>query len=198
MSKDLDQELEHALKVSDDVAEQAVTKPVTPRPAPPKSKGNLALLLVLVALAGGVVVLFLVGFKEAAIYAMPAHQAVAQASDLKGRKLRVDGELVPGSLMKRDKPCEYRFKIQSKGTEMPVQFPQCVIPDTFRDQPEGGVEVTVEGEIQADGAFTATLVMAKCASKYDPATHEMVMPDGSRVKATSTGSPRPTDGEPIR
>jgi cytochrome c-type biogenesis protein CcmE len=29
------------------------------------------------------------------------------------------------------------------------------------------VKVTVEGKLQADGHFEATLVMAKCPSKYD-------------------------------
>ena len=34
--------------------------------------------------------------------------------------------------------------------------------------------------------FKATLVMAKCTSKYDPATGEMIEPDGSRRKATAS------------
>jgi cytochrome c-type biogenesis protein CcmE len=54
-----------------------------------------------------------------------------------------------------------------------VRYAQCVIPDTFRDVPGGGVQVTVEGALTAQGEFEATLVMAKCASKYDPSTHEM-------------------------
>ena len=48
-----------------------------------------------------------------------------------------------------------------------------MIPDTFRDVPQGGVQVTVEGALAKEGAFEASLVMAKCASKYDPKTHSM-------------------------
>ena len=56
---------------------------------------------------------------------------------------------------------------------MPVVYPQCVVADSFRDIPQGGVEVTVEGKLNAAGTFEATLVMAKCSSKYDAAKHEM-------------------------
>ena len=47
------------------------------------------------------------------------------------------------------------------------------MPDSLRDVPEGGVQVTVEGSLTPQGDFEATLVMAKCASRYDPSTHKM-------------------------
>jgi cytochrome c-type biogenesis protein CcmE len=80
---------------------------------------------------------------------------------------------VPGTLVKRDKPCEYRFTIHKDDARLPVTYAQCVIPDGFRDVPTGGVQVTVEGALGAAGDFQASLVMAKCSSKYDPAKHEM-------------------------
>ena len=48
-----------------------------------------------------------------------------------------------------------------------MRYAQCVIPDTFRDMPGGGVQVTIEGALTDKGDFEATLVMAKCASKYE-------------------------------
>jgi cytochrome c-type biogenesis protein CcmE len=69
--------------------------------------------------------------------------------------------------VKRDQPCEYRFTIGKNGAELPVRFAQCVVPDTFRDVPDLDVGVTVEGELQADGSFEATSVLAKCPSKYE-------------------------------
>jgi cytochrome c-type biogenesis protein CcmE len=187
MAKNLDQELESALDATGgpDADSPAVAAPVFAKPAKPK-KGNVGLLVALVAMALGVAALFLVGFKEAAVYAMPADEVVAKAGSLNGKRLRVDGELVPGTLVKRDDGCEYRFRMHVNKIELPVRFAKCVIPDTFRDRPEGGVMVTVEGELADDGKlFEATLVMAKCASKYDPETKEMVNPDGSRVKASA-------------
>ncbi len=50
---------------------------------------------------------------------------------------------------------------------MPVRFAECVVPDTFRDEPGADVGVTVEGELQADNTFEATSVLAKCPSKYE-------------------------------
>jgi cytochrome c-type biogenesis protein CcmE len=184
MATNLDNELQDALKATE-ADLPAVAKPAAPPPAPRK-KGNLVLLGVLLAMAAAVSVVFLVGFKEASIYAVPADQVVAKAESLEGRRLRVEGELVPGTLVKRDEPCEYRFRMQKNGVELPVRYAACVIPDTFRDRPEGGVEVTVEGQL-VDGGKTleAANVMAKCASKYDPQTHEMVMPDGTRTKAST-------------
>lgn len=189
MATNLDNELQDALKATEgDVP--AVATPMTPAPRRPRSKkGSMALLVALLAMAGGVSVLFLVGFKEAAIYALPTDEVVAQASKLEGRRLRVEGDLVPGSLVKRDQPCEYRFRIQTNKVELPVRFPSCQIPDTFRDRPEGGVQVTVEGElVDNGGTLEAATVMAKCASKYDPATHEMSQEPAVGSEAVGTGA----------
>jgi cytochrome c-type biogenesis protein CcmE len=187
MAKDLDQELENALDetAGPDADSPAVAAPVVAKSTKPK-KGNVALLVALLAMALGVAALFLVGFKEAAVYAMPADEVVAKAGALNGKRLRVDGELVPGTLVKRDDGCEYRFRMQVNKVELPIRFAKCVIPDTFRDRPEGGVMVTVEGELIDDGKLLeASTVMAKCASKYDPETQEIINPDGSRTKSSS-------------
>jgi cytochrome c-type biogenesis protein CcmE len=168
---DLNEELSRALKDTDEVAAPAREASAETLPRA-KKKTNLGLLAGLLAVAAGVVTLFLVGFKEAAIYAMPTDEVVAKAETLKGKRLRVDGLLVPGTL-KEVKSCEYHFTMQKNDKELPVRYAKCVLPDTFRDRPEGGVEVTVEGELtKGQTSFEANLVMAKCASKYDPATHE--------------------------
>lgn len=180
MSRKLDEELANAIRETEasgdaPASTSAVARPIDAgahkRPAG-RSIGLLATLLVMV---GAVVTLFLVGFKEAAIYAIPADKLIASKAELTGRKVRVEGHLVPGTLQKRDDPCEYRFNMHGtdKANEIPVSYAKCVIPDTFRDVPGGGVEVTVEGALNAQGTFDATLVMAKCSSKYDPSKHEM-------------------------
>lgn len=179
MSRKLDEELANAIRETDASAADAspastagLEKPAAPKTPPGRSIGLLVTLLVLV---GAVVSLVLVGFKEAAIYATPVDQLLASKEKLAGRKVRVEGELVPGTLTKRDQPCEYRFTVHGaeKTNELPVRYAQCVLPDTFRDVPSGGVQVTVEGTLGAEGHFEATLVMAKCTSKYDPSSHEM-------------------------
>lgn len=186
MSKKLDEELAQALSLVEQQDTPAVTKPagVSPAPKRPPSR-SLGLLATLLVMVGALVALFLVGFKEAAVYATPVDQLLASKEKLTGRKVRVEGELVPGTLVKRDEPCEYRFRIHSgpgSQAELPVRYAQCVIPDTFRDVPTGGVQVTVEGTLTQEGNFEASLVMAKCTSKYDPSTHEM------------KGGPQPVQG----
>lgn len=203
MAKNLDHELEQALRATDDDAARAVVAHVPDvGVSRASSKKNLGLLAGLLAVGAIIVGVALFGFKEAAIYAMPADQLVARSNELAGRRVRVEGVLVPGTLVKRDDPCEYRFVMKSGQTQLPVRYPQCVVPDTFRDRPEGGVEVTVEGTVtRGDGAaqgpeFQATLVMAKCASKYDPTTKEIVESDGTRRRATQAEIE--AAGQPVR
>jgi len=182
MSKKLDDELAQVAGLDDNEAKDgsggAVPPVVQPIAAKPSGRKNasLGLLAVLLVMGGALVALFMVGFKEAAIYATPVEDLLSQQDKLLGRKVRVEGELVPGTLAKRDKPCEYRFTIHGKTSadkQLNVSYPQCVIPDTFRDVPGGGVQVTIEGALKSAGNFEATLVMAKCSSKYDPTKHEM-------------------------
>lgn len=132
-----------------------------------RSKNGLALVLVLVGVGGGLVALALTGLKDNAIYSKPVDQLLAESAKFRGRPVRADGNLVHGSIMKRESPCEYRFVVEKNGREMPVRFGQCVVPDTFRDVPGMDVAVTVEGELKQDGSFEASNVLAKCPSKYE-------------------------------
>ena len=192
MSRKLDDELAKAIRDTEDssggesppaspTSTDGLERPIVRAvPTPHRTKTrNLGLLATLLVMVGAVVALFLVGFKEAAIYATPVDQLLASKEKFTGRKVRVEGELVPGTLKKRDDPCEYRFTVHGadKANQVPVRYAQCVLPDTFRDVPQGGVQVTVEGKLMAEGHFEATLVMAKCASKYNQETHEMKQDD---------------------
>ncbi len=98
MSRKLDNELEQAILPGDDEA-PALEKPAIARREPvDHSSRNVGLLVVLLVMVGSVVTLFLVGFKEAAVYATPIDTLVAAngKGELVGRKVRVEGELVPG------------------------------------------------------------------------------------------------------
>ncbi|MRG93963.1 cytochrome c maturation protein CcmE [Polyangium spumosum] len=186
MSKKLDEELAQAAGIDKDDEGPAAVPPIVvlqPAERAQRPSRSVGLLITLLVMGGALVGLFLFGFKEAAIYATPVDQLLAQQDKLRGRKVRVEGELVPGTLEKRDKPCEYRFTIHGKDKQqtLPVRYPQCVIPDTFRDVPAGGVQVTVEGSLKSATDFEATLVMAKCTSKYDPKTHEMTQGEGMPI-----------------
>jgi cytochrome c-type biogenesis protein CcmE len=117
--------------------------------------------------AAALTTVVLTGMQDKAIYSKPVDELLAQKAKFVGRPVRAEGLLVHGSLTKRDQPCEYRFVIAKNGTELPVRFAQCVVPDTFRDVPTMDVGVTVEGELHADATFEASSVLAKCPSKYE-------------------------------
>lgn len=187
MGKNLDDELAEAAGIDDDGPLSGAEPMSVPQPAeardeaeseaaPRSAKKNLGLLAVLLTMVAAIVCLFMFGFEEAAIYSMPVDELLAK-DDMVGRQTRIDGELVPGSLQKRDKPsCQYRFVIRNNEKTLPIRYDNCVVPDTFRDVPQGGVQVTVEGKLTQDNEFEATSIFAKCASKYnpdyDPTTHE--------------------------
>ena len=178
MSKDLDRELAEAIGPDDDdvgasEADEAMAIPQAAAASPKKS--NVGLLAALLTMVVAIVGVFMFGFKEASVYSMKVSQFLAEQDKHAGKRVRIEGELVPGTLQKRDSPCEFRFTVmdqQAKDRRIAVRYPQCIVPDTFRDVPQGGVEVTAEGLMKADH-FEASLIMAKCASKYDPETHTM-------------------------
>ncbi len=133
--------------------------------APPKR--NLGLVIGLVMAASAMAGFVLTGLGEGALYSKPVNELLQNRSKYAGRPVRAEGNLVHGSIEHRETPCEWRFVIEKKGVTMPVRFPQCIVPDTFRDVPGMDVGVTVEGQIQPDGSFAATSVLAKCPSKYE-------------------------------
>ena len=131
------------------------------------SRRGLLIVIPLVMLGAGVASFVLMGMKDQAIYSKPVDELVAAKARFAGRQVMAEGNLVHGTITKRDQPCEYRFTIEKNATQVPVRFPQCVVPDTFRDVPGMDVGVTVEGELLADNTFLATKVLAKCPSKYE-------------------------------
>jgi cytochrome c-type biogenesis protein CcmE len=131
------------------------------------SRKRLLLVVPLVMAAAAIVALVLVGMQDKGMYSKPVDQLVAEKAKFLGKPVRAEGNLVHGSLVKRETPCEYRFTIEKNGVEVPVRFGKCVVPDTFRDVPGMDVGVTVEGELRADNTIEASNVLAKCPSKYE-------------------------------
>jgi cytochrome c-type biogenesis protein CcmE len=116
---------------------------------------------------------------DALVYSKLVDEVLTKPTEFKNRELRVEGDLKQGSIQFREDPCEYRFVLGKSGKEMPVRFPQCIVPDTFKDGV--GLKVTVQGKLTNDGYFLANQVIAKCPSKYEMnerAKKGEVMPQG--------------------
>jgi cytochrome c-type biogenesis protein CcmE len=83
-----------------------------------------------------------------------------------GKKLQLHGYVVDGSIQRRPNSLDYRFEVQSNGKVVRATF-NGVVPDTFKD----GSEVVIKGELSEAGFSVAPNgVMAKCPSKYEPAS----------------------------
>jgi cytochrome c-type biogenesis protein CcmE len=165
----VDQELQRAVEESEAETSVPAVAQAAGAPAPTaKPQRSIGLLLGLVAIVAGVLVLVFTSFEGSAIYSVGVDQLVKEPDRYGDRNVRVKGMLVKGTLTRREEPCEYRFKLEEKGSTLAVQYPQCVVPDTFRDMPGMDVEVTAEGKLGKNGAaFEATSIMAKCPSKYE-------------------------------
>jgi cytochrome c-type biogenesis protein CcmE len=118
-------------------------------------------------LGGGVVFLLSgTGASDAFVYSKLVDEVMVAPDDFVGRELRVEGQLRQGSVRFVDEPsCEHTFVLHRGGHEMPVRFPRCVVPDTFRD--DMPVDVVVQGQLQTNGTFLANEVIPRCPSKYD-------------------------------
>lgn len=116
-------------------------------------------------LGTGVAALLGGGDESPFVYSEMVDEVVADPGAHRDRTLRVEGQLQSGSVLFREDPCEWRFVIEREGRAMPVEFPQCVVPDTFRDGM--GISVVVEGRLQENGTFHATQVIPRCPSRYE-------------------------------
>lgn len=134
---------------------------------PEEGRARLLLLVPLVMAAAAIVALVLVGMQDKGMYSKPVDVLIAERGKLIGKPVRAEGNLVHGSLVYRESPCEYDFTIEKGGVQMPVRFAGCVVPDTFRDIQGMDVGVTVEGTLRPEGNFEASQVLAKCPSKYE-------------------------------
>lgn len=135
-----------------------------------RSEGGLSPLIkvgvVFVMLGGALALLwFSTSAEDAFVYSKLVHEVQRNPAAVAGRELRVEGDLVPGSILFQESPCEYRFVLGSEGQKMSVRFPQCIVPDTFKDGM--GIKVTVQGKLSTDGSFLANQVIPRCPSKYE-------------------------------
>lgn len=138
------------------------------RPAPARTTSSpaaLAKIVVVLLLLGGAVTLLLTSSQDVFVYSHTVAEVMADPSAYRGRTLRAEGDLVDGTVQFREDPCDYHFTLSGGDHRMPVDFPQCVVPDTFR---EGmGITVVVQGRLGDDGTFHASEVIPRCPSRYE-------------------------------
>lgn len=122
---------------------------------------------VFVVLGGAVAFLLLgTGAQDAFVYSKLVDEVMRDQDRWVGREVRVEGQLRQGSVVFVSEPtCEHTFVLERGNQSMPVRFPRCVVPDTFRD--DMPMDVVVQGQLQSNGTFHASEVIPRCPSKYE-------------------------------
>ncbi len=115
------------------------------------------------------------GFQESMAYYQTVSELYASKDTYYGKRLKVAGDVVPGSIQREGKVV--KFVISQGSDQLPVQYVGTdPLPDTFRDY----AQAVADGQYGEDGVFTATGMQAKCASKYEKEAAAGVKPaDGA-------------------
>jgi cytochrome c-type biogenesis protein CcmE len=123
------------------------------------------------------------GVEESKSYYVTIAELRGMGEDAHTKRLRVAGDVVPGSIKRQGTTVEFVLKEEDKtlaviykGTEAP--------PDTFKDDSQA----LVEGEFGKDGVFRAKHLQAKCASKYAPKKDEAAPATPATPAKTQTGT----------
>ena len=88
--------------------------------------------------------------------------------------VKVSGRVERGSWSREEDELVHHFTVIDLLDES-VRFPvvyRDILPDTFNDTET--VDVVVEGRFREDGVFEATIVLAKCGSRYEATTEDLL------------------------
>ena len=88
--------------------------------------------------------------------------------------LKVSGRVERGSWSRSEDEVLHRFTVVDlldESVSFPVEY-RDILPDTFNDTET--VDVVVEGRFREDGVFEATVVLAKCGSRYEAMAEELL------------------------
>lgn len=131
-------------------------------------RGKLKFVVGSAVILGAVFALAMAGMEESKAYYHTVSELKAMGVKAEGRRVRVAGNVVVGSIQRLEKG-EVSFVIDHEGETLPVYYVgRGPLPDTLVER----AQAVAEGELEPDGTFEATLVQAKCASKYDAAYEE--------------------------
>ena len=103
------------------------------------------------------------GFQGSATYYYTVSELTELGSSVHGENVRVDGQVVSGSLEQESNGLILKFNIVDEKESLPVVY-QGIVPDSFKPDSE----VVVEGHLNSTGVFQANTIMTKCPSKYVP------------------------------
>lgn len=119
--------------------------------------GAILLILALTYLVYG-------GVQRGATYWVTVGELLKRSPGEGPSRVRLGGTVAQGSTRWDSAHRHLRFVITDGTQGLPVSYGD-VVPDIFAD----GRQVVVEGTLGRDGTFSATTLLAKCPTKYNPA-----------------------------
>ncbi len=138
-----------------------------------------------VAVVGALVWIGITAFNSSMSYFQTVSElyAMEETQGTEGKRLKVMGEVVEGSIERRGNTVNFLIKDQEQpGAEFLAVSYTGTVPDTFRDFAEAVVDGTY-----ADGVFTATALQAKCASKYERHEEAGIVTESSGLDEPAPG-----------
>lgn len=127
----------------------------------PDMKISIAVLAVLLAVG----YLIFTGISDTGVYFRTVSEVIDQASIFNEKSIRISGDVVDGSVDYDQDKLLLNFTIRDTENDrvtMRASY-QGVMPDAFKED----IEVILEGTYnQYDNLFNATILLAKCPSKY--------------------------------
>ena len=131
---------------------------------------------------GALAYLIFTGMQGTMVFYYTVSEVVAEAGEFEGTPLRISGKVVPGSIeVSTSNHLDRTFVIHEGGRQIAVEY-HGVVPDTLVDD----ADAVVEGQLDAEGVFHATFVMAKCPSKYEGETDYAKYRDAGVVASGQT------------
>jgi len=124
-------------------------------------KWTVGIVLILTGI-GGLAAWAIASPGSLSYYVTPSEVAM-QGSAAMGHQLRVGGQVAKGTMHREG--TTVRFTVTDGHHAVPVQY-HGDVPDTLK----AGTDVVAEGMLQPSGTLVATRVLAKCTSKFAPAS----------------------------
>lgn len=128
-------------------------------------RADVRLVILALLVAGAVGYLLYTGLQgTAAAYFATVSELESRASDLHGRRVRVGGDVVAGSIVRGAPGEPIHFRITDGSSELEIVY-SGVLPDIFAD----GRHVIVEGLYRSGQPLTADSVLTQCPSRFEAA-----------------------------
>lgn len=128
----------------------------------PNKKIPIAVTTILMAIG----YLIYTGISDTGVYYRTVSEVLDMASIFDGQSLRVSGEVVENTVQYDQENLILNFAVRDMENDrltMDARY-RGIMPDAFKE----GVEVILEGTYsQNDNLFHATVLLAKCPSKYE-------------------------------